>query len=210
MTINGLSGYSNLSTANTGLTVASKRSMSESAPGFALDAGDSSATEGSDSIDFSSLPSDLVKILRQGNGELPSPKDIAEMAKQEQYINLPTGYGNGVASWHELTAGDKQLIKDATGFDMFSDPLGKTLSSPDVQSFIGRLNLDRYSDSHYGNSSGLNGGEITGSYINKLIQENISAAPGQATVPLSILYRVQASLATQTEGASKSVKEQAQ
>ena len=102
-----------------------------------------------------------------------------------------------------MTAGDKQLIKDVTGFDMFADPFGKTLSSPEVQSFIGRLNMDRYSDSHYGNSSGLNGGEITESYINKLIQEDFSATPGQATVPLPILYKVQSYLATQANGSAR-------
>ena len=122
------------------------------------------------------------------------------MAQQEQYFKVEAGHGNGIAAWDNLTAGDKQLIKDVTGFDMFADPFGKMLSSPEVQSFIGRLNMDRYSDSHYGNSSGLNGGEITGSYINKLIQENFSAMPGQATVLLPILYKVQSYLATQPNG----------
>lgn len=134
-----------------------------------------------------------MKILQEGDGELPSSDDVARMADVEKYINLPAGRGNTIAAWHELTAGDKQIIKQTTGWDMFTDPFGRT-ASEDALAFAGRLNLDRYTESRYGYASGLNGGEISRAYISKLIEENFSKQPDQAVVPLSILYKVQSFL----------------
>jgi hypothetical protein len=70
----------------------------------------------------------------------------------------------------------------AAGWDIDADPLGENVS-PGLKDFVGRLNLDR--------SSGALKGDIDQSYISKLIQENLAPQQGQATVPLSVLYKVQ-------------------
>ena len=194
MTINGVGALDWASDAGSHLV--HKRNTAPSPSDFVIkadteDAAVASGESSSDKVDFSKLPADLVRILKQGNGTLPSSGDIARMVRDEQSISPLTGYA--VFAWHEVTAGDKELIKATTGWDMFADPYGNT-ASQEALAFAGRLNLDRYSDSHYGSTSSLNGGEVTQAYISKLIQEHFSQQSGQALVPLSILYKAQSAL----------------
>ena len=81
------------------------------------------------------------------------------------------------------------MIKDVTGWDIDSDPFGRTASDA-AKAFAGRLNLDRYTFSKYGSSDGFTG-EVDLGYIQHIIQEQLH---GQGMVPVSILYKVEAYL----------------
>ena len=95
--------------------------------------------------------------------------------------SIPRGSGNAFSILTTLTPADKQLVKQATGWDIDSDPLGKT-ASPEASALAGRLNLDRYS----GNLTG----PITQSYLQSLAEEKA----GGAQVPIEALYKAEAAL----------------
>lgn len=106
--------------------------------------------------------------------------------------------GGSWAGYNTLTAADKKLVKDVTGWDINADPYGKTAST-EAQKLAGRLNLDRFSGDSGDAQNGLVG-EVNQAYISKLIQEQVS---GQDIMPLSLLYKVQSYLAGQPNGTTQ-------
>lgn len=107
------------------------------------------------------------------DGELPS--DTVELSRPVRPANCYTYLDT-------LTDSDKAIVKVATGWDIDADPLGESASS-EARQFVGRLNLDR--------SCGALKGDIDQSYLSRLIQENLQPGEGQATISLSVLYKVQ-------------------
>ncbi len=105
--------------------------------------------------------------------------DSVELSPDSIELLRPVRPPNAYCYLDTLTDSDKSLVKAATGWDIDADPFGNT-ASPEAKQFVGRLNLDR--------AAGVLKGDIDQSYISKLIQENLSPQPDQATVPLSVLY----------------------
>lgn len=92
-----------------------------------------------------------------------------------------------------LTTSDKELIRGSTGWDIDTDPSGAT-APEGARRFALRLMLDRYSLTTYGGADGFTG-QVDQSYIQHVIQEQLG---GQEMVPLSVLYKVQSYLSSQT------------
>ena len=107
-----------------------------------------------------------------------SPQSAKELARS-----------GGFSVQTTLTPSDKQMIKDVTGWDIDSDPQGKT-ASEEAQELAGRLNLDRYTLTKYGSADGFSG-NVDQSYIQHVMQEQLG---GQGMVSLSVLYKAQAYL----------------
>ncbi len=113
------------------------------------------------------------------NAEFPT--DAVTLSSDSIELPRPVRPPNCYSYLDTLTTSDKAVVK-AAGWDIDADPLGENVP-PEIKDFVGRLNLDR--------ASGALKGDINQSYINKLIQESLSPQQNGATVPLSVLYKVQ-------------------
>lgn len=119
--------------------------------------------------------------------------DTANISSDAKKLTLQND-DRGFSVQTTLTADDKQMIKDTTGWDIDKDPIGATASEA-AKDFAGRLNLDRYTLSKYGSADGFTG-QVDRAYIQHMIQEQLG---GQGMVPVSLLYKVQSYLATQDQ-----------
>lgn len=109
--------------------------------------------------------------------------DSVSLSSDTVELSRPARPANAYSYLDTLTASDKQLVKAATGWDIDADPAGDT-ASPEAFEFVGRINLDR--------ACGALEGDIDKPYIDKLVRESLTPQKGQATVPLSILYKAEA------------------
>jgi hypothetical protein len=114
--------------------------------------------------------------------------DSVTLSSDSVELSRPVRPPNCYTYLDTLTTSDKAAVK-AAGWDIDADPVGEN-ASPEVKALVGRLNLDR--------ACGALKGDIDPSYINKLIRESLAPQPGQWTVPLSVLYKVQAYLSPGT------------
>ena len=99
------------------------------------------------------------------------PSDLASASE----LGLPGGIyielGSGLPCFScatTLTAKDKEVVKQATAWDIVADPDGKTASEA-AFAFAGRLNMERYSVASQGDLGGGLTGRITSDYVEELI-----------------------------------------
>lgn len=123
---------------------------------------------------------------RQFAAHVPAPVNAVIGGWQLDAVepSRPIRPPNAYSHLDTLTTSDKAIVKTATGWDIDADPLGDG-ASPEAKEFVGRLNLDRSGGALKGK------GDIDQSYIDKFIQENLAPQQGQATIPLSVLYKAQ-------------------
>jgi hypothetical protein len=95
-----------------------------------------------------------------------------------------------------LTTGDKQLIKDATGWDINADPQGNNASDA-AKALAGQFNMDRYSalSSNDGSGTGLYG-PVSVSYLQGVMAQQQRS--GENSIPLSVLQSAEAYLTKPT------------
>jgi hypothetical protein len=154
-------------------------------------------------LDWSQIASQVAQKRTAGqNSVAGSTTDTSEISPRGQNVaamvaaaNQP---GGSWAGYNTLTAADKKLVKNVTGWDINADPYGKTASTEAFE-LAGRLNLDRFSGDSGDSENGLVG-EVDQAYISKLIKAETN---GQDIMPLSLLYKVQSYLATQPNGTAQ-------
>jgi hypothetical protein len=147
-------------------------------------------------LDWSQSTSSVVQKRNAGQQsagfDLDAPgADTANISSAAKKLTLQND-DRGFSVQTTLTAGDKQMMKDTTGWDIDKDPTGAKASEA-AKDFAGRLNLDRYTLSKYGSADGFTG-QVDQAYLQHMIQEQLG---GQGMVPVSLLYKVQSYLATQ-------------
>lgn len=151
-------------------------------------------------LDWSEIASQVSQKRSPGQNSVNgSTTDTAEISPRGQNVSAMVAAakqpGGSWAGYNTLTAADKKLVKDVTGWDINTDPYGKTASTEAFE-LAGRLNLDRFAGDSGDSENGLVG-EVDQAYIAKLIKAETN---GQDIMPLSLLYKVQSHLAMQPNG----------